>query len=430
MASLSACNRGQAHESADLIAEAKQLLSLTDDPSLQLSLRAHLLSRAFLLWDEAWLARTEAELPKVIGGVPMAEFTMHALRSMVRARLGRREDARADLLAAWPIGNDWDVGTFAYIFAEVAAYVEELPICERSRRRLAPFAGQEAVGGQVSVSYEGPMDRLLGLLDSALGDQGGAEAKLRGALQASEKRGFDTWVAHCRYDLANVLAKGQRAAEAQRLWQGAAELAERCEMSGLVLRARAHLSGASPASAPPVGPSLPPVRLVMSREGDLYLLELGTLSARIRASRGAELLCRLVAAPDQEIHVLALAADDANAVVESNAGDSVDATALRQYRARLKDLVELIAEAEARADLGRVEVLAREQSALEREVARALGLGGKARKDGSTTERARVNVQRRLKDVLERVTEVSPELGGWLGRRLRTGTYCAFHTSP
>ena len=59
-------------------------------------------------------------------------------------------------------------------------------------------------------------------------------------------------------------------------------------------------------------------------------------------------------------------------------------------------------------------------------MSRAVGLGGKARLAGSTTERARVNVQRRLKDALERVAEASPELGAWLSRSVRTGTYCAF----
>lgn len=428
MASLAAANRGQARDSADLVAEAEQLLALTDDPSLQLSLRAHQLSRAFLLCDDAWLGQMEPQLPDLVVGVPMAEFTMRALRSMLRTRLDRREDARADLLAAWPVfASDADLGIFTYVLAEVAAYVEERALCEHSRRVLLPFAGQEALGGQVSVSYEGPMDRLLGLLESALGELASAESRLRSALLASEKRGFAAWVAHCRYDLGSVVAKAGRADEASRLWQDAAQLAERCEMPGLVKRVRSKSAGSV---SPGRMMSAAPATLVMVREGELYRLELGELSARIRASRGAELLSRLVAVPDQEIHVLALAADDAPASSESNAGDNLDTTALRQYRARLQVLTELISQAEARADLGRLEALQREQSLLEREISRALGLGGKQRLAGSTTERARVNVQRRLKDAVERVSEASPELGAWLARCLRTGTYCAFHPKP
>ena len=165
----------------------------------------------------------------------------------------------------------------------------------------------------------------------------------------------------------------------------------------------------------------------MQREGELYRLERGRASVRIRASRGAELLARLVEAPNQEIHVLALASDDAGSTTESSAGDSVDRTALRQYRSRLKELAELAADAENNADAGRLEALGREKAALEREISRALGLGGRARQAGSTTERARVNVQRRLKDALERIAEASPELGASLSRQVRTGTYCSFH---
>jgi hypothetical protein len=265
------------------------------------------------------------------------------------------------------------------------------------------------------------------LLQAALGEPGEAEQRLRAALALAERRGFRTWVAQGHYDLARLLAAQGRAAEARENWQTAAQLAGACQMPGLVARAQARLFGTE---AVPVSTARPATteQLVMRREGELYRLERGRVLVRIRASRGAELLLRLVEAPGQEIHVLALAADEAP-TVESHAGDAVDRTALRQYKARLQELAELLNEAEQHADRGRAEALLREQAALERELSRALGLGGKARQAGSTSERARVNVQRRLKDVLERVSEASPELGAWLSRSVRTGTYCAFYPS-
>ena len=429
MASLAAANRGRARESEELVAEAQQLLSLTDDPSVALSLRAHILSRALLLHQDELLVAMEPQLARLVSGVPGADFTMRMLRGMLRTRLERRDAAREDLLAGWPQMNAWAVGSFAHLLAEMAAFTAELEICSRSRAILLPLSGRQALGGQVSVSYEGPIDRLLGLLDAALGDLKGAETRLRATLAESEQRGFLTWVAQGRYDLGNLLARSGRD-ESRALWPGAAERGGGGEMSGRVSRAHAPLAGATAVPASTARATPPLGELVMVREGELYRLERGDLLARIRATRGAELLSRLVAAPDQEIHVLALASDEPTATSESNAGDSIDPTALRQYRARLEELAELLAEAEGRADLGRVEGLRREQSALEREVARALGLGGKSRQTGSTTERARVNVQRRLKDALERVGEASPELGAWLGRCLRTGTYCSFRPSP
>jgi hypothetical protein len=266
-------------------------------------------------------------------------------------------------------------------------------------------------------------------LEAALGRHESAEPKLRGALALARRRGFQSFVAQGHFELGNFLARAGRAAEARESWQASAALAEKCGMIGLVSRVGARLAGAEAAVMPAStrrshGVA---VKLTMVREGELYRLERGSCSARIRASRGAELLARLIDAPHQEIHVLALAADEGAPTTESNAGDNVDRAALRQYRARLGDLSQLVAEAERHGDAGRAEAFGRERAALERELARALGLGGRARKAGSVTERARVNVQRRLKDALERVTDASPELGAWLSRALRTGTYCSFN---
>jgi hypothetical protein len=138
------------------------------------------------------------------------------------------------------------------------------------------------------------------------------------------------------------------------------------------------------------------------------------------------LLARLVERPGEELHVLALASDAGGALVEGDAGDLLDAQARREYRARLEELEAELAEAEAAHDLGHQARLGREREALERELSRAVGLGGRARPAASATERARVNVQRRLKDAVARVSEADRELGGWLGEALHTGTYCCF----
>lgn len=429
MASLLAANRGKLADSAALIAEAEQLLCLTDDAGLLLSLRAHRLSLAIMLHDDAALQALEPNLARLVVGVPDADLVLASLRGVVRARLERAEPAREDVRFAWQRGAA-DSGSFLALLAEAAAFVQEREVCAACHAQLLPSVGHENLGGHVSVSYEGPVSRLLGLLESALDHSASAESRLREALALSERRGFAVWVAQGRYDLAQILSRVGREAEARTWLEGAATLAESLPMPGLVARARAKLTGA-PAS-PAVVPTspVPTESLCMRREGELYLISLGAWTARIRATRGAELLARLTEAPNQEIHVLALASDEASMLTESNAGESLDRTALRQYRARLRDLEQLQNEAESNADLGLREALERERTALERELSRALGLGGRARQAGSATERARVNVQRRLKDALERVSESCPELGAWLGRCVRTGTYCSFRLTP
>lgn len=417
MASLAAANRGNAAESDGYVAEAQQLLQLTDDASLSLAFQAHQLSRAVMLHRDAELRAAIPGFARLVQGIPESELTLLSLRAMVRARLELPE-AAADVRGAWALAGP-DLGAFLHIQAEAAAFVADAPQCRALHAKLLPQAGRDALGGHVSLSYEGPVDRLLGLLESALGQHEEAEQKLRRTLVLAQQRGFATWVAQGNYDLGNALARAGKYAEARERWQASASLAEACAMSGLVARAAARLGSVAPA---PVTRS---ESLRMEREGELYRLVQGARSARIRATRGAELLARLVAAPGQEIHVLALAADD-NVTLESSSGEALDRQALQQYRARLADIHAETEQANADADLGRVQALQREKAALERELSRAFGLGGKARHSGSSTERARVNVQRRLKDALERVAEASPELGAWLGRAVRTGTYCSF----
>ena len=158
----------------------------------------------------------------------------------------------------------------------------------------------------------------------------------------------------------------------------------------------------------------------------MWRIECGGVDLLLRDSRGMQLLARLVERPREEIHVLALASDTGTALAESSAGDVLDARAREEYRARLAELAEDLAEAEANADRGHVERLRSEKDMLERELLLAFGLGGRSRKSGSVSERARVNVQRRLRDALARVADASPDVGRYLSRAVRTGTYCSF----
>ena len=57
----------------------------------------------------------------------------------------------------------------------------------------------------------------------------------------------------------------------------------------------------------------------------------------------------------------------------------LDKQALQAYRQRLRDLDEELAEAEEWSDLGRLDALRTERDALLDELARATGLGGRAR---------------------------------------------------
>jgi non-specific serine/threonine protein kinase len=104
----------------------------------------------------------------------------------------------------------------------------------------------------------------------------------------------------------------------------------------------------------------------------------------------------------------------------------LDAAAKADYRERLESLKEELDEARSFNDAGRASALHEELDFIAGELAAGVGLGGRSRKAASNAERARVNVQRRLKDALARIEEQSPELGRRLARAVRTGTFCVF----
>jgi len=125
--------------------------------------------------------------------------------------------------------------------------------------------------------------------------------------------------------------------------------------------------------------------------------------------------------------VLALGSDEpGKSFVEGPGHAVIDARARSEYKARLAEITADLEAAEGMADAGRTAALRREKELLESELLAALGVGGKTRSSGSASERARVNVQRRLKDAIARVAEVDPAAGAYLDKAVRTGTYCRF----
>jgi hypothetical protein len=289
---------------------------------------------------------------------------------------------------------------------------------ERRRVRALLVAMPASVsGGSVSFAFDGPVVRIVGLVDAALGDLAGAERALREAHDLSIRRHHAPWIAQIAYELGTILRRAGKEVEAHPFFEEAARIARELEMQGLEQSAGA------------VPPAPRANAATITKQGDVWRVALGTRAVSLRDSRGMVLLARLVERPGEEVHVLALASDEAGGMAETDAGDVLDERARAAYRRRLAELEEDVTEAERHADAGRLALLGREREMLEREVARAVGLGKRARRAGSATERARVNVQRRLKDAIDRVTAADGELGRFFERAVCTGTFCCFRPS-
>jgi hypothetical protein len=173
--------------------------------------------------------------------------------------------------------------------------------------------------------------------------------------------------------------------------------------------------------------------VVIACEGEVWTLAFRNETVRLKDSLGMQYLGRLLAAPGQPIHALALAqaklapeAEIASALHTSDAGEELDATARAQYRARVQALRAELDEAESAQDAESAERIRGELTFVAAELSRAVGLSGRVRRAGSAAERARSAVQRRIKSALERITEVSPELAAFLETTVKTGTYCEY----
>jgi tetratricopeptide (TPR) repeat protein len=197
------------------------------------------------------------------------------------------------------------------------------------------------------------------------------------------------------------------------------------------------LAGQRPLHSPTGMP--PSDAAVFSREGDYWSIGFEERTARIRDSKGLQYLALLLAEPGRELHVLDLVAaartgsdvpgDPAGTRLVADAGDAgelLDERAKQTYRRRLTEIEEDIEEARTMGDIERAAQADAERECLIRELARAVGLGGRDRRAGSASERARSAVTRAIRHGLARIREHNPSLAEHLDRTIRTGTYCAY----
>ena len=149
----------------------------------------------------------------------------------------------------------------------------------------------------------------------------------------------------------------------------------------------------------------------------------------------------LLGSPGKEFHALDLVTSDAGGAgstrdpgeeltAAGDAGAILDPAAKEAYRRRLAGLDAEIDEARGWGDDERAARAEEEREALVRQLAGAVGLGGRDRRAASHAERARVNVTRAIKAAVARIAEASPTLGEHLEVTLRTGTFCSYVPDP
>ncbi len=261
---------------------------------------------------------------------------------------------------------------------EAALAVDDRELIEQATRLLAPYHGRAVVNAG-AVMFHGSTDDTLSRAYAVLGDTERARRLRARALATYDRIGAQWW----RDRLASWAppVEGPRATGAGRV----------------------HLHPAP---------------------GGLWLI--GAEGTAVPGLRGFGYLRELVRRPGLPVAALDLVGAGTGIVEQAGLGEVADKKALAAYRDRLRDLDDEIAESEEWNDSGRLDTLRRERQALLAELARATGLGGRARTTGSSQERARVAVRKAITAAVERIGTVDEPLARHLRSCIRTGLTCSY----
>ena len=199
--------------------------------------------------------------------------------------------------------------------------------------------------------------------------------------------------------------------------------------------------------------SRPPEIGILRKEGEYWTVGYRNSAFRLKDTKGLRYISLLLRHPRIEFHVLDLAGGVAgqhedNEAAHSvpglphgnedlekagihigslgDAGEMLDDTAKVAYRRRLSELREELDEAKKSGRVDRAVKVEREIDALTSELSRAVGLGGRSRRAGSASERARQSVSKTIKSVLDRIAQSDAALGDILSRCIKTGTFCTY----
>lgn len=309
--------------------------------------------------------------------------------------------------------------------------------CVRARAAAGELAQIAALFQSKALAASAALARARVRL--AEGDASGATGDFEAAIQTWSDVGAPYETAVARMGLAHALRADGRGERALLEFRAARATFERIGAPHQQARAAQACGDTAPALPSSTRDSAESDdAVVFHREGEYWSVEFQGRTVRLRDSRGLQYLAHLLAEPGREIHVLDLAGADAaepdapdaaasRAVTDAgDAGELLDRRAKEAYRRRLAEIEDDLEEAQAAGDVDRAAQADAERACLIRELSRAVGLGGRDRRAGAASERARSAVTRAVRQALTRVRACDAALAAHLDRAIRTGTYCAY----
>jgi hypothetical protein len=217
------------------------------------------------------------------------------------------------------------------------------------------------------------VDHYLGLLAASLGEPAAAAAHLAAAVAQHHQIGASAWAELSALEQARL---GRAAATANRF----------------------------------------------QRDGAVWHITYGGTTIRMPDAKGLRDIATLLARPQEPVRATQLAGQ----VAPAGADPVIDDRARAAYKARLTELDQDIDDATVSNDLERAARAAAERDALIGELTHALGLGGRSRRLGDDTERARKAVTARIGHTIDRLQRYHPDLAAHLRAAIRTGTTCTY----
>jgi tetratricopeptide (TPR) repeat protein len=272
-------------------------------------------------------------------------------------------------LRVLPDAYDLEIAAAAAVVFSAVGSTEQR---ERVHRVLAPHSGLHVVVGGCAA-YHGAVDHHLGTLEVVLGRTAAAVEHFTGAIAQHDRLGTAAWAELSRRALAQ-LRPAEQARDAFRLVDG------------------------------------------------MWRLRFDGREVHLPDAKGLGDIATLLAVPGRPVHVFTLLGREAPA---TGADPVLDRRAVADYRRRLAELDAEIAESDG-GSAERAERATAEREALIAELRAATGLGGRARRLGDETERARKTVTARIRDALRRIERVHPELASHLRDGVHTGTTCSY----
>jgi TolB-like protein/Tfp pilus assembly protein PilF len=160
------------------------------------------------------------------------------------------------------------------------------------------------------------------------------------------------------------------------------------------------------------------------KDGDMWKLIFLGQKVLVKDVKGYHDIAKLLLSPNKEIHCTELI----GSIVQDfdSKVDTIDLKAKNNYQKRIRELQMEIAEADEIGNSVQSVALQEEYETILDYLSQSLGLAGKPRQIGSSTEKARSAVTWRIRYAIKKIKAAHPSLAKHFSVSVKTGTFCSY----